>query len=416
MKDQPDALPEPGLSSGRHIPVLDGVRGLAILLVMIYHFTVIEGIVPVDLIYTDITHSMRSGVDLFFVLSGYLITGILLDTKGSSGFLRNFFGRRVLRIMPLYYAVVFVSLIVLPNIPHPKANNFGRIEGDEWMYWTFLSNVSIATSNLWRHGILDITWSVAIEEQFYLVWPFLVMLLPKKWVLRVCAAIVILSPIIRTIALVEYKVYENAIYVLTPFRADALAAGAWIATYVRLNPKGPENLRRWAKPVFVVAAPCFILSLITSVRWEQPPISTVVKSGFGYTAAVFLYSALLVLVATAPKTSSLHKAFTTKPMMQLGKYSYAIYLVHNPVRAVIRDVVYGPTSERFPNVLIRFPQVFGSEIPAQLLFYIPAAIISFLLGWLSWHLYEKHFLKLKKYFVTPPKGKPPLKGTQEPAI
>lgn len=416
MTAQQHPLPEPGLASGRHIPALDGVRGLAILLVMIYHFTVIGGISAPDRVFSDIANSMHTGVDLFFVLSGFLITGILLDSKGRPGYFRSFFGRRVLRIMPLYYAVVFFSLVILPNIPHPKADNFGRIEGDEWMYWAFLSNVSVALSNAWRHGILDITWSVAVEEQFYLVWPFLVLLLPARWLMRVCAAIIVLSPIARCTALIVYDVNEMAVYVLTPFRADALAAGAWIAAFVRHRSDGPQLLRRWARPVLLAAAPFFIVSLVCAVRWQNPPYSTILKSGVGYSSALLVYSALLVFAGTAAHGSPLHRFFTSIPMAQLGKFSYAIYLAHLPLRALIRDLFFAPVGERYTGAMFHFPQIAGSEIPGQLLFYIPATIASFLAGWLSWHLYEKHFLKLKKFFVVPPKGKPPLKGTQEPAL
>ena len=112
--------------------------------------------------------------------SGLLITGILVDSKGGAGYFWNFYAHRTLRIFPLYYAVVFLSLVVIPNlppglVPSGKLANFGRIDGDELWYWLYLSNFSIARAGEWRHGILGISWSLAIEEQFYLEWPLVVL-------------------------------------------------------------------------------------------------------------------------------------------------------------------------------------------------------------------------------------------------
>src|SRR3981081_3459715 len=206
--------------AGMRIRGLDGLRGIAILLVMIYHQTVAVGSTPVDRFVGFWTLSGWVGVDLFFVLSGFLITGILYDSRGSTGYFRNFYARRVLRIFPLYYAVVALSLFILPHLPHWKLDSLARINGDELWYWTYLSNFSIGAHSEFRHGILDISWSLAIEEQFYLTWPILVLLLSRRWLVTLCCALFVLALAWRS-ALIFAGVSPITVAVLTPGRVDA---------------------------------------------------------------------------------------------------------------------------------------------------------------------------------------------------
>ena len=174
-----------------HLPVLDGIRGMAIVLVLFHHCTDMAVVTGVDKAATLFLHWGGFGVDLFFVLSGFLITGILADTRGHRSFFKSFYARRVLRIFPLYYAICLFSFVVLPNLGpllagavgegtaqtiQTKLDRFGTVGADQWYYWTYLSNFVAAKVNAWRHGILDVSWSLAIEEQFYLVWPLLVFL------------------------------------------------------------------------------------------------------------------------------------------------------------------------------------------------------------------------------------------------
>ena len=227
-----------GSGEGAQIPALDGLRGVAILLVLFHHQTLLrlDGS-GVDPWFGRLFHVGWCGVDLFFVLSGFLITGLLLDAKGGPHYFRNFYARRTLRIFPLYYAVVFFSLVILPNLPEgilpaQKAQSFGRIEGDEIWYWTYLSNYSIAAAGQWRHGILDVSWSLAIEEQFYLLWPLLVAKLGRGALWRLCAGLILLAPACR-LALLAAGADELAPYVLTPARIDTLAIGASLALAIR---------------------------------------------------------------------------------------------------------------------------------------------------------------------------------------
>ena len=217
-----------------HLPALDGIRGLAILMVMVYHLTLLPGDAGVDRIWAAVAAFGWAGVDLFFVLSGFLITGILWEARGGppGAYFRNFYARRTLRIFPLYYAVMVLLLVVLPRLPHPQAARYGAVGGEQVWYWTYLSNFAIGLRHEWNLGSLDVSWSLAIEEQFYLVWPAVVLLLGRRALMGFCAAVVAAAVLCRT-ALTLSGGHPIAISVLTPCRMDALAVGAFLALAVR---------------------------------------------------------------------------------------------------------------------------------------------------------------------------------------
>jgi peptidoglycan/LPS O-acetylase OafA/YrhL len=364
------------------IPELDGLRGIAILVVMLHHMTVMRGVSPLDRALVGASEAGAAGVDIFFVLSGFLITGILLDARGSEGYFRNFYARRTLRIFPLYYAVVFVSLVVLPHIPHPKMANFGRIAGDEIWYWTYLSNFSVGAHAAFRHGILDVSWSLAIEEQFYLLWPAIVWFAPRRVLAKICVAGVAVSLGLRLLASYQGLNWIT-IYVLTPLRMDGLLIGALIAIAAR--EMGLEALRAPARRVLWVSGPLVALMFLRAPYWREDRFAQTV----GYTLLALFAGALLVLGVAGREGGRWRGFLRWRPLVALGTYSYALYLFHLPIRAAIRDVVYGPD---------QFFLLGGSQLPGQLLFYALALTASFAAALLSWHLYEKQFLKLKVFF------------------
>src|SRR5262245_57382334 len=195
------AIRKPGLDG--HIPALDGLRGVAILLVMLHHFTVIQPAGAFEKWFERFAHLGMHGVDLFFVLSGFLITGILFDSKGEPHFLRNFYMRRSLRIFPLYYAVVVFSFLLVPIILAHVAGLAGKLSrfqgaSEDWVWYVFyLSNFSIARVSAFRHGILDVTWSLAIEEQFYLVWALCVLFFNWRTLRGICLGAILGALAIR---------------------------------------------------------------------------------------------------------------------------------------------------------------------------------------------------------------------------
>jgi peptidoglycan/LPS O-acetylase OafA/YrhL len=351
---------------------------------MIFHMTIIEPRCDADRVFSDLGVAGWVGVDCFFVLSGFLITGLLFDAKNAKRYFTNFYARRILRIFPLYYAVLIFALIILPRIHHPKMANFGRIAGDEWCYWAYLSNLSIAYRSEFRHAILDVSWSLAIEEQFYFIWPIAVALLNRRKLMGLAGVTAVLAFLSR-IVLVSFDVHPIPIYVLTFCRVDALAVGAWLALLVR-GPSGVATLSRWTRPLMLGSA--VIIAALWFWRgwgWEDPVVQAV-----GFTLNALFFLALLGHVVGTP-IGILARIFCWSPLRVLGKYSYALYWCHLSVRAVFRDLWYGPK---------QFWEVGGSQIPGQLIFYVLSIGASLVCAFVSWHAFEKHFLGLKRFFDT----------------
>jgi peptidoglycan/LPS O-acetylase OafA/YrhL len=342
-------------------PALDGLRGIAIAAVLVYHF---------DLEAAPLACLGWSGVELFFVLSGFLITGIVLDTRGERGWLARFWRRRAARIFPLYFALVALCLLLLPRLDHPKAEAFARIAGDETWYWLFLQNFSIA-SHGFRHAILDVTWSLAIEVQFYLAWPLVVARLGAHRTVVACAALMAFSIALR-LALTHLDAWDRAIYVLTPARLDSLMAGSALAAALRA---GHWNVvANAARPVLwgALAATALILAVDpTDLAW-----TSAWSQSIGYTLWAILFAALLARAWDAPRGSLLAGALCHPALVALGRYSYAMYLFAIPVRGLMRDAVLSPQG--------------GAQ---QLVFGIACFALTFVAAWASWHLLERRFLE-----------------------
>src|SRR3954466_6828035 len=193
----------PPMPSG-HIATLDGLRGVAILLVMLCHFLGLlhTGNHRLDsLLHLGFGHGWV-GVNLFFVLSGFLITGILLDAKSSPRYFRNFYARRTLRIFPLYYGVLFVCFAILPLFPGSNSADFLALRSRQGWLWTYCTNIKIVLDGDWKFAtpLLDLGhfWSLAVEEHFYLVWPLLVFLLPTRALVKACIGVIVVAGLART--------------------------------------------------------------------------------------------------------------------------------------------------------------------------------------------------------------------------
>jgi len=370
-----------------HIPALDGVRGLAILVVMIGHFNL--GFYPVYGFERGLRTLIQTGwwgVDLFFVLSGFLITGILLDAKGSSHYFRNFYVRRVLRIFPLYYGFLFAFFILAPALRPPTPGGpFDTWRASQGWYWSYLSNYQLLFPQWARPYPLSHFWTLAVEEQFYLFWPAVVLLTSRKGLLRVCLFCIVGSLLFR-IWLNWAGLNPGLGYRLTPARLDTLAIGAALAVMVR-----DENM--WArvrsKARYIIPAAIVALFLL-SIRTRGLAQSSIEMETVGY-PLIALFSAALIVVAINPASrhTRLSRFFQTRTMRVLGKYSYALYVFHFPL---------APTLERMGLTIQTFPTVAGSPLPGAIAFTMISGSISLAVALLSWNLYEKHFLRLKRFF------------------
>jgi peptidoglycan/LPS O-acetylase OafA/YrhL len=374
---RPDAGP------AGHLPALDGVRGLAILLVFLHHETVLTSRTPFDQGLLTLTGLCWCGVDLFFALSGFLITGILFDARGGRGYFRNFYARRALRIFPLYYAFLFLMFFVLPRVPHAGSENWSGALGHGGWYWGYLSNFFIARNGHWTGGVLDVSWSLAIEEQFYLVWPLVVFLCGRRTLLWVCAAVVAGSAVLRC-CLLGAHVNPLAVYVLTPTRLDALALGAWVA----LAARGEAGFL-WPRQLACALAPPAAAIVLTLILTRHTDYADPWMQVAGYTALAVLAASAAVAGASAAPGSLPHRLLTCRPLRGLGKYSYALYLFHKPVGGALREAVGASGC---------FPTVFGSQVPGQMAFYLFAGAAACGAAWLSWRGLESPILRLKSYF------------------
>lgn len=365
------------------VPALDGLRGIAILLVLIHHLTIYRPEQGLDSWIAAVPLFGWCGVNLFFVLSGFLITGILLDSRDSDNYYTNFYARRMLRIFPLYYLVLFVALVLLPMLPELHRVIVGANPVPEQLpYWLYLTNFSIADRGM-THGWLDIMWSLAIEEQFYIVWAIVVLLCPTKWLGPLCAIVLVVEPIARILAIAD-GMDPNDIYVLTWFRLDGLSMGALLAW---LHRRGHlEALGRGTLTTALIATAGIVGIVVDEGDswWWNPQMLQ-----FGFTFIAVGSASMLVSALSRPEQGWWPWLLSAGWLRAFGKYSYCLYLIHLPVMRVVREYLYRPTEDFWAT---------ASPWLGQMIFYVMAIAPAFLLAWLSWKIFEAPILRLKERF------------------
>lgn len=370
-------------SEATHVPALDGVRGLAIVLVLVLHFRVPALLgSPLGKIYDRLALAGWVGVDLFFVLSGFLITGILLDTKNDPHYLSNFFARRFLRIFPVYYGFLFFLYVLLAHLhPFRSAGYTNAVAHQAW-FWLYGTNILIALHGTWSvaPGTAHF-WSLAVEEQFYILWPAVIWCTPGRRVKRLCIALILGAPLLR-LFLWSRGANPIANYVLMPTRVDALAIGALIAASLR-DPTSRESLVRWARPLAIATAVAWIALFVARGEWSE---SDSVVQVVGYSIQDIFFAAVLVVTLGVNGRSTLGRLFETRLLRKLGHYSYAMYVLHPFVAGLV-----------VPRLLRRRPAMlsdFGQQVAVLLI----AIAVTTAVAALSWHVYEHPFLRLKRYF------------------
>lgn len=360
-----------------HVPALDAIRGLAIVLVTLYRFN--EG--PVDssvlgkTIFGFCSLGFR-GVDLFFVLSGFLITGILHDAKEKPHYFRDFYMRRTLRIFPLYYATLLVTLIVLPRLLPSAADMFREaIDNQVWL-WIYGANVVQSWQDAWPLGRFNHFWSLAVEEHFYLVWPLLIYLTSRQSAMRLCLGILICACGGRAFWLLAGG-GGVAAEVLTVFRMDALALGAFLALAVR-GPGGIRSLYPWA-----------VIGLIATGVLLVPP-SLLGKRVLTTTDTLFaaFFGCLIILALCTSREGLAGRLWNSSLLRFFGKYSYGMYVFQNLLIPLLAPLV---TAESLA-------EQFGSPLWGKLAYLCVMSLATTLAAVASWHLFEKHVLKLKTSF------------------
>lgn len=371
-REQISATP-PG-KMGDRIPELDGLRGIALLLVIACHFSL--GTTPrngIEEVALRFLNAGWIGVDLFFVLSGFLITGILRKDKGKPGALKNFYVRRTLRIFPPYYAFLFGFFVVLPAIrPFRSAENIAAA-ADQIYLWTYTSNLTWLADYYPHLDLMGHFWSLAVEEHFYLLWPLCILRLNRRNAIVASVGTIVGATGLRCY-FASQALAPDVLYSFTLCRVDSLAMGALIA----LLRESRGSLTHWTPAAQWVAsvASMVLLSLcgIYGFWWSMPLVQLA-----GYSVLSIAFAACIIL------TLNRRPGFLrSRWLMSVGQYSYTMYIVHQPLRGV-------------------FAKLFLFDFPVPLLSTLilisGASLGSYAIAYASWHLFEAHLLKLKSRFA-----------------
>jgi peptidoglycan/LPS O-acetylase OafA/YrhL len=367
----PQAVPPAAERVGRHIPALDGIRGIAIIWVVLHNATAMP-FAPASRwwhVLPLLAQPGWIGVQLFFALSGFLITAGLLDSRGSPHFFRDFYAKRALRIVPLYYTVLFVLLVLLPWLASPPAPFSSAHQAPLWF---FAANWVESLPYGFAHF-----WSLAVEEQFYLVWPLVVVGLAPRGLLRACLWIAAGALLLRG-ALAAYGVASWTLYVNTACRMDALALGGAGACVLRIAPLRAA-LRAHRVLLGVVALMVFLVGAVLTHLYDRERFS---GETLGYTLLACSCAAFVTWAALSDGRAV--AVLASPPLRSLGKYSYAMYIFHNLIHKLLGEPWLTAT--------------FGKAPPLPVLFGYALVLlgVSYLLACLSWHALEKHFLRLKR--------------------
>jgi peptidoglycan/LPS O-acetylase OafA/YrhL len=312
------------------VPELDGIRGVAIGMVLLYHYCVLFPVHKGMALYYLLlpTHLMWSGVDLFFVLSGFLIGGILLDNRQSFKYYSVFYARRVYRIFPIYY--IMIAAQGIGTLIAPQSQLFHTNGMPLWVYPIFAQNLTgdFTRASVW----LGVTWSLAVEEQFYLLFPMVVKR-SRHFLFAVLAICVVGAPLLRTLLILK-GLHRELVYPLLPCRADSLALGVVAALLVR-----SETAKTWTYQhrgqliaVLLILAGCAGTMLKFTVYILEG------TAGYSIFGLAYFIVLLLVVMGAVPALSGVLR---TRILIWLGSISYCVYLVHQPMRTLSEILLPG---------------------------------------------------------------------------
>jgi len=309
-------------------------------------------------------------------LSGFLITGILLDAKGDPGYFRNFYLKRALRIWPLYYALLLVAFGLVPTVirhAHATMGELSNLESKNIFVYIFM------LQNLWYPGkaapsLLGVTWSLAIEEQFYFIWPWLVLLCSRKKLSILLVAALFLSPLLRLWAK-GHGVAEPTIYAMTWFRLDGLSIGALVALWCKSEFFSVVRMKWMALSALIVGVPASLWLF----EGQSKPLMPLLYSVISIASA-----GLMMFAIWCCMTNSLFGlALRSTSLRYIGRISYCLYLVHQPV-------YYFLASRLVKNHAIGSGAAFS--------FMAFGFVVSLGIASLSWYFFESPILKLKCKF------------------
>jgi peptidoglycan/LPS O-acetylase OafA/YrhL len=357
-----------------HIKSLDGLRGAAILMVFLFHYWPRASRNPIS----ALSLFGWSGVDLFLVLSGFLITGILYDARKSSNYFKSFYMRRALRLFPVYFLAIAVVII---------GTHFLR-GFRSWLdipFFLYGANVVVvlpsATTHFPPYFECRHFWSLALEEQFYSIWPFIVFLVPsRKRLIQLCLGGIGIALVLRT-ALAALGADAEILHVELPTRMDSLLTGALLALALR----GPDQVKwleagrlRWTFGVSVVL---LAIAIVAGHSWHfsSRPMETA-----GFTVLAAMFGCILALALISGTLTN--RIFSNRVLRFYGRYSYGLYVWHY--------LLYPLTSRFVPTFLriFRFPILGEAAFTLAMLAMFTGAAV------LSYSFFESYFLAMKSKF------------------
>jgi len=359
------------------IPELDGLRGIAIGTVLIWHYFVIPTVAApaTPLSYALVFGRLTwSGVDLFFVLSGFLIGGILLDARKASNYFKIFYTRRFFRILPIYAAILLVFPAVLFAAQRTHLGDFAWLTADAlpwYSYWTLTQNFWMAHSASLGANALGITWSLAIEEQFYLTLPVIVRFFSGRRLLALVLTGICVAPLARTAIQLFWPHNWVAGLALMPCRADALLLGVLAAMLLR-DDAWRVRIQRNGR-LFGISGSVFLLG-IAFLALKSPGMDSPLMKTIGHTWLALFYVTVLVYSVTRPNSVVSH-ALRLKWLGWLGAIAYGTYLLHQFVQGILFGYFWGQE-----------PRITGFSM---LLTALAALVATLTIARLSW-LYFEH--------------------------
>lgn len=365
----------------------DGARGLAILMIMAFQFIWFPLLLGVEFGHTNgllvrgfqnFMLSGWTGANLFFVLSGFLITNILLEAKKEKHSLWRFYGRRALRLFPVYFLLLTASLIFLNRVyPQPLLET-ANPQHPMWT-WTFLSNIFVILTS-WQSLPLPLQhlWAIAIEVQFLAIWPLVMWLVGPRKGLWACVAIILGSLSLRTV-LVNNDM-QTVAYLLLPCRLESFAWGALIPL-LKTETRYRRVLEKYSRQVIggcaVVLAVLFLWrkGLHQSDAWALT---------LGFTALDIFFATCIYLCTAFPRWV---RFIGWAPLPWIGRHSYSLFLLHQPICVWL--ITSGLLEANAPGFMNEY------AIFKMLYYFLTSLAVTMLAAYSVWHLYEKHFLKLK---------------------
>jgi peptidoglycan/LPS O-acetylase OafA/YrhL len=371
----------------KHIKLLDGIRGWAIIFVMLYHFTIsfqqTRGLNSFDFLFAKIFGTGWLGVDLFFVMSGFLITSILYKSINNPSYFKNFYVRRLLRIFPLYYGVLFLLLIVIPTLSNSLAEKTAVMQENSFWFWSYLVNWKVAqlgTFNGFQSGYM---WSLAVEEQFYIFWPLFVRVFYKK-LIKASLFLFAISLAFKSIAF-YLGLTATTIYTMTFSHMDGLLLGSIFGVLFVKGTLSSEIIKN------LKLASCLSVVVIVVIALYTGGFSFYNKivASLGVTCASIIFCYVLIKTVYVGNSLLLQTLFSNHFVIRCGQLCYGLYLLHQPIGVIISEKVISTNAF----------EIGGSYLPATLINVLLSFSLSLLCAQLSYTFFELHFLKLKKYFV-----------------